>query len=623
MTEQAQNLAVPTTTLEMVQVEVEAQEIPTPRPDLRREAAGVMTLLFLIITYHIQHPFMLFRVQFGEGFRDVRQEGLQEAMFVALLASGLLLIGSWRKLWDDRNQAAGRLSLAIIVGGLALYTLHIFFVVYRDANIFVKLYNINPTVFADELQMTKKAAKELADPMKALHSMALLGGVGLASAIYLWSPWESIVYYANASKNEPEKQTVSFWAVGIKDLAGIAVLVLWAVTYHLFNPLWLKESSLAEQFHNQESLMALLLLLAVGLLFGIQRDVWSEYTTPTGRLRIAVGMGLGLYVLAILAVAWGNSNLISDYYHVDSAVYNSQVLSEAGRIKPLEAADRAALLAGVALASVIYLWSPWERLRLYGQTLRQNVAAIATAILVVAAWEYGVDAFKIEQFLLPKPSVIWETFKEIYPNLIAGGWFTFQNALRGFAIGCGVGILTGIISARFLRFSKAILPLAIAANAVPIIAFAPIANAWFGLTSSNSKVAIVAVLCYFPAMISTVRGLTSVEPIQIELMRSYAASELEIFRHVRLPNALPFIFSALKLATTLAMIGAIVSEYFGGTPNTALGFKIKNDAALLKMTESWSAIIIASLLGIGFYTFVSMMERTAMPWYRSFRSDSR
>ena len=165
--------------------------------------------------------------------------------------------------------------------------------------------------------------------------------------------------------------------------------------------------------------------------------------------------------------------------------------------------------------------------------------------------------------------------------------------------------------------------LAIAANAVPIIAFAPIANAWFGLTSSDSKVAIVAVLCYFPAMISTVRGLTSVEPIQIELMRSYAASQLEIFWHVRLPNALPFIFSALKLATTLAMIGAIVSEYFGGTPNTALGFKIKNDAALLKMTESWSAIIMTSLLGIGFYTFISVMERTAMPWYRSFRSDSR
>ncbi len=619
MSEQALEMATPTTTLEIVQVEVEASEIPTPRPDLRREAAGLMTLLFLIITYHIQHPFMLFRVQFGEGFRDVREEGLQEAMLIALVASGLLLIGSWRKLWDERDQLAGRLRLAIVIGGMTFYILHLFFVIYRDTNVFVKLYDLDPVVFADELQMGKKEAGELADPMKALHGMALLGGIGLASAIYLWSPWESIRRYA---KFDADTKTPPLWAVAVKDIAGVAVVVLWAITYLLFNPLWLQESGLVEQFRDQQSLMALLLLFSAGLLFIIQRDIWSGYATPTGRLRIAVGIGLALYMVVIFGAAWGDSNVIVDYYHVDPAVYNNQVFT-AERIKPLEAADWGAVLAGVALVSVIYLWSPWERLRLYAKVLRQNIAAVATAVLVLFSWEYGVRVFEIQQFLLPKPTVIWETFKEIYPNLIAGGWFTFQNALRGFAVGCAAGIFTGIISARFLRFSKAILPLAIAANAVPIIAFAPIANAWFGLTSSDSKVAIVAVLCYFPAMISTVRGLTSVEPIQIELMRSYAASQLEIFWHVRLPNALPFIFSALKLATTLAMIGAIVSEYFGGTPNTALGFKIKNDAALLKMTESWSAIIMTSLLGIGFYTFISVMERTAMPWYRSFRSDSR
>lgn len=617
MSEPALNIATPTTTLEMVHAEVEASEIPTPRPDLRREAAGLMTLLFLIITYHIQHPFMLFRVQFGEGFRDVREEGLQEAMLIALLTSGLLLIGSTRKLWEQHHEVFGRLRLTIVLIGMVLYMLHIFLVIYRDTNVFVKLYDLDPVVFADELQMGKKEAGELADPMKALHGMGLLGGIGLASAIYLWSPWESIRRY---TKSNAESKTMPLLAVVIKDAAAVAVIILWLISYQLFNPLWFQESGLAEQFRDQESLIALLLLFAVGLLFFVQRDI--SYTSATGRLRIAIGVGLAIYVGAVLGATWGNSNIIAKYYHVDASVYGNQVFTP-DRIEPLKAADWGAVLAGVALASVIYFWAPWERLHLYAQILRQNIAAILTALLVMLAWEYVVKLFEIEQFLLPKPSVIWDTFKEIYPNLIAGGWFTFQNALRGFAIGCGVGILTGIISARFLRFSKAILPVAIAANAVPIIAFAPIANAWFGLTSSDSKVAIVAVLCYFPAMISTVRGLTSVEPIQIELMRSYAASELEIFRHVRLPNALPFIFSALKLATTLSMIGAIVSEYFGGTPNTSLGFKIKNDAALLKMTESWSAIIIASLLGIGFYVFVSVMERTAMPWYRSFRSDSR
>ncbi|KAB2865999.1 MAG: ABC transporter permease [Anaerolineae bacterium] len=616
MSEQALDIATPTTTLEMVQAEVEASEIPAPRPDLRREAAGLLTLLFLIITYHIQHPFMLFRVQFGEGFRDVREEGLQGAMLIALLMSGLLLVGSLRKLWEQRHDVFGRLRLAIVMIGMALYMVHIFLVIYWDINVFVKLYDLDPVVFADELQMGKKEAGELADPMKALHGMGLLGGIALASAIYLWSPWESIHRY---TKSNAENKTMPLLAVVIKDAAAIAVIILWLVSYQLFNPLWFQESGLAEQFRDQETLIALLLLLAAGLLFFAQRDI--GYTSATGRLRIAIGVGLAFYVAAVLGATWDDSNIIAKYYHVDPAVYGNQVFTPE-RIEPLKAADWGAVLAGIALASVIYFWAPWERLHLYAQILRQNIAAILTALLVLFAWEYGVKLFEIEQFLLPKPSVIWETFKEIYPNLIAGGWFTFQNALRGFAIGCGVGILTGIISARFLRFSKAILPLAIAANAVPIIAFAPIANAWFGLTSSDSKVAIVAVLCYFPAMISTVRGLTSVEPIQIELMRSYAASQLEIFWHVRLPNALPFIFSALKLATTLSMIGAIVSEYFGGTPNTSLGFKIKNDAALLKMTDSWSAIIMTSLLGIGFYVFVSVMERTAMPWYRSFRSDS-
>jgi NitT/TauT family transport system permease protein len=270
---------------------------------------------------------------------------------------------------------------------------------------------------------------------------------------------------------------------------------------------------------------------------------------------------------------------------------------------------------------MVYFWSPWERLPLYTEIVRRNAIPLVVAVLAISIWEFGVDVLKIEQFLLPKPSVIWDKFKEIYPALIAGSWFTIRNAIEGFVIGCGAGILTGILSARFTHFSKAVLPLAVAANAVPIIAFAPIFNAWFGLTSTDSKVAIVAVLCYFPAMISTVQGLTSIEQRQLELMQSYAASEAQIFRYLRLPTALPFIFSALKLAATLAMIGAIVAEFFGGTPATALGFRIKNDAGLLRMAESWSAIMVASALGIGFFLFISMMERSAMPWYRSFRND--
>ena len=110
-----------------------------------------------------------------------------------------------------------------------------------------------------------------------------------------------------------------------------------------------------------------------------------------------------------------------------------------------------------------------------------------------------------------------------------------------------------------------LLPIAIAANAVPIIAFAPIFNVWFNPLSPHSKMAIAAVLCFFPVLVNTLRGLQSVRPSQIELMRSYAASELEIFRRVRVPTALPYVFTALKVASVLAMIGAVVGEYFGGS----------------------------------------------------------
>jgi NitT/TauT family transport system permease protein len=122
-------------------------------------------------------------------------------------------------------------------------------------------------------------------------------------------------------------------------------------------------------------------------------------------------------------------------------------------------------------------------------------------------------------------------------------------------------------------------------------------------------------------MINTVRGLTSADLASLELMRSYAASDLDIFRKVRLPSALPYIFNALKIGTTLSMIGAIVAEYFGGAI-TGLGVNISNDAALIRYPTVWSEIIIASALGIIFYFVVSLIERLVMPWHVSFRAET-
>ena len=157
------------------------------------------------------------------------------------------------------------------------------------------------------------------------------------------------------------------------------------------------------------------------------------------------------------------------------------------------------------------------------------------------------------------------------------------------------------------------MPLAIAANAVPIIAFAPIAGAWFGEVSPRSKIAIAAVLCFLPVMVNTLRGLQSANPRQIELMRSYAAGELEIWRRVRVPTALPFVFTALKVASVLAMIGAIVGEYFGGAFN-ALGVLINSDAQIFDFVTAWAGILVASLLGLALYGAVSGAERLIVRW---------
>jgi NitT/TauT family transport system permease protein len=248
------------------------------------------------------------------------------------------------------------------------------------------------------------------------------------------------------------------------------------------------------------------------------------------------------------------------------------------------------------------------------------VPAILVLVLGIVAWEALVRGLDVQRFLLPAPSAIVDTLWERRDELRAAGIYTFSEALGGFLIGSALGILSAIVLARFRAFGRALMPFAIAANAVPIIAFAPITNQWFGPLSKTSKMAIAAILVFFPVMVNMLRGLTSVRPQSIELMRSYAAGEREIFRRVRIPNSLPYLFSALKVATVLAMIGAVVGEYFLSSQE-ALGFQIRNSAALFQFELAWAAIAVASMLGILFYSAVALVERLTMGWHPSSRGE--
>jgi NitT/TauT family transport system permease protein len=271
------------------------------------------------------------------------------------------------------------------------------------------------------------------------------------------------------------------------------------------------------------------------------------------------------------------------------------------------------------MTSAVVVPAPERQLaRVVGRRVVDWLPALVVFAAGIGAWQGIVVGFHIQKFLLPKPSAIAVALWDQGPELWRAGWYTFKEALGGFALGSGLAIVFALVLARWRRTGEALMPYLIAANAVPIIAFAPITNAWFGLLNPHSKMAIAAVLCFFPVLVNTLRGLTSVHPSAIELMRSYAAGELEIFRRVRIPSSLPFMFAGLKVACVLSMIGAIVGDYFGGSIH-ALGVVIENSVSLFQFETGWAAIVVASVLGIAFYAVVSAAERIATGWHPSFR----
>lgn len=419
----------------------------------------------------------------------------------------------------------------------------------------------------------------------------------------------------NSTAN-PQPQAETRGGLGLDAVALIALLLI-AILHHIQSPLLQFEVDFGKAFRNETLQPALALgLLVCGWVLMRGRRVFSLPLVYR-----AAALVLAVYVIYILLAVILHINLLGLVFGLPQEAFLERVRDEALIPTFTSALNISNGLAFAAMLAVVVLWSPWLRLPLYARAVRQNAPALIVAVLVLVLWEGLIVLLNIQQFLLPRPSVIATTFMENYSKgLISVGWNTFQNAFWGFILGCGAGILTGIVSARFSSFSQALLPLAIAANSIPIIAFAPIMNNWFGALNPFSKIAIVAVLTYFPAMISTVKGLTSIQPTALELMDSYAASPMEIFRKLRFPNSLPYIFNALKVATTLSMIGAIVSEYFGGSTQ-GLGYRIREDAALFKYAESWAAIIVAAVLGIAFYLLVSAVERALMPWHVGFRDD--
>jgi NitT/TauT family transport system permease protein len=245
-------------------------------------------------------------------------------------------------------------------------------------------------------------------------------------------------------------------------------------------------------------------------------------------------------------------------------------------------------------------------------------APAAFGVGLLLAWEALVVVLDIPRILLPAPSeigyqlvaragMLWQDFQQTF----------LKSVLAGFAMGCGLGFLVAVLTDRVPFLQRGLLPLGNMVSAVPVVGIAPIMVMWFGF-DWQSKAAVVVAMTFFPMLINTLAGLAASDAIERDLMHTYAAGYWQSLVKLRLPAAFPFIFNALKINSTLAMIGAIVAEFFG-TPIVGMGFRISTEVGRMNTDMVWAEIAVAALAGSAFYGVIALIERGATFWHPSFR----
>ena len=239
-------------------------------------------------------------------------------------------------------------------------------------------------------------------------------------------------------------------------------------------------------------------------------------------------------------------------------------------------------------------------------------------ITILVLWEGIVRGFNVPQVLLPAPSAIWARIVSSVPILAADFRQTFvKSVLSGYVMGCGAGFLAAILIDRSPFLQRGLLPIGNFVSALPVIGIAPIMVMWFGF-DWPSKAAVVIVMTFFPMLVNTVQGLAAASAMERDLMRTYAAGYWQTLFKLRLPAAAPFIFNALKINSTLALIGAIVAEFFG-TPIVGMGFRISAEIGRMNVDMVWAEIAVAALAGSAFYGVVALAERAVTFWHPSVR----
>jgi NitT/TauT family transport system permease protein len=271
----------------------------------------------------------------------------------------------------------------------------------------------------------------------------------------------------------------------------------------------------------------------------------------------------------------------------------------------------------------VMAWSAMEFLARVtaGRGALELAAPLLFGLWLIYVWEILVAGFGVPQVLLPAPhqighqlvshaGVLWGDFRQTFLKAVLAGWIA----------GCALGFLVAVTIDRVPFLQRGLLPLGNLVSAVPIVGIAPIMVMWFGF-DWQSKAAVIVVMTFFPMLINVIAGFNQVDAIGRDLMHSYGAGYWQTFFKLRLPSALPFIFNALKINSTLALIGAIVAEFFG-SPIAGMGFRISVEVARMNVDVVWATIAVAALAGSLFYWLIALVERSLTFWHPSYRQSS-
>jgi NitT/TauT family transport system permease protein len=364
------------------------------------------------------------------------------------------------------------------------------------------------------------------------------------------------------------------------------------------------------------------ILAAAGMFAALVAPLSSEATAalPARPVLLAFTLAAGL-LLAIAAGIRGSWSVVPGFVGVLCGAATTLALLRDPDVAGSAAAGFWAMVLAVWLGAalcVVQLASMLPRNELSRRVLALAIPLLFGAVVFYLG-EVLVRGFGVSPVIVPAPSAAAARFAASLPTLGRDFVQTFvRGVLIGYAIGCGAGLLVAIVAQRFAFLGRGLLPLGNFFSALPLVGVAPIMVMWFGF-DWPSKAAVVALVTFFPMLVNTLAGLSASGHMERDLMRSYGADYRQTLKKLYLPAALPFIFNALKINATLALIGAIVAEFFG-TPTQGIGFRISTEAGRMAIDMVWAEIALAAIAGMAFYGLVALAERVTTFWHPSYRT---